>query len=172
MTIKQFREARASLPKGLRLAFCPTGPGGGVDNSCSSKSAAKDVDAAALISKSHKHLGELIGKLARDGGFTYNPRYGTFPKAGYAVSPYKQAEKVFSGDKVATVPDFESYINEHLDLLTQSGTHLGGWYNPDDSKVYLDISVVSPDKETAMELARQNNQLAIFDLGKLETITL
>lgn len=132
-------------------AFCPTGDGGGQDNSCSSQ-----------------HGSTLLASLKEHGGFTYQPLDDTSPKNGFAVAAFPGAEKILDADKI-TPSDIFDYLTTHADKFTDHRVHVGGW--TDQGKVYLDLSMVVQNKDEAIKLGVKHNQLAVFDLGKMETIT-
>lgn len=99
-------------------------------------------------------------------GFTYDPQNGTFASEGYAVAPAKSSEYLIDLSKVKSyeVPQLlENYVGRIAADLSQPNFHLGGWV--DDGILYLDASLVVPSEGRAMQIARDNNQLAIFNLG-------
>ena len=62
-----------------------------------------------------------------------------------------------------------------INLSDLIGGYIGGWLdvNSDDkNNFYLDISINVKDKDEAIELAKKNNQLAIFDIATGESIYL
>ena len=106
----------------------------------------------------------VVGAIGQpDQGFTYNPLTDSSPTTGYAVSAHKDRELVVDAKTVNAVTLTE-YVLKNQDLLKQSGNYLGGWNNPKDGKVYLDISTVVQTADEAQSLAASNNQLAYFDL--------
>jgi hypothetical protein len=110
---------------------------------------------------------ELYEKSVRDKGLTYNVMGDIYPSTGYAVSVYPDREKIvhISDYNLATL---QGYIADNVDLLSQRANCLGIWIDSD--LVYLDISLVSDDLNYAVSAMREYNQIAIFDLGKLETV--
>jgi hypothetical protein len=48
---------------------------------------------------------------------------------------------------------------------------VGAWHNTDTGNIYLDVSVVHPNKQAALDLASKNKQLSIFDLARKEEIS-
>ena len=59
--------------------------------------------------------------------------------------------------------DVKAYRTDHADLLAKPNHFMGGWRDGDD--VYLDVSVRAPSKAAAKQLAVDNHQLAVFDIG-------
>ena len=109
--------------------------------------------------------------LANHGGSSHSLVAGKDMRgsANFAVSIYKDREKVF--DATPTEFDVRDYLTANQDVLDKPQHILGLWCNPADGKVYVDISLYVPGRETALRLGRAHNQLAIFDLGAGETIT-
>lgn len=86
----------------------------------------------------------------------------------YAFSPFVKRTQVFN-KQVSTV-ELANFIEANKDLLSKEGFALGGWYDTETGKVYLDVSVTTPDLEKAMTLAEKFNQKAIFDLNDFTEI--
>lgn len=98
-----------------------------------------------------------------DGGFTLNrsltPDHGT---RGFMVALAPYEERVAADSLTPEV--IMDYRNRHLQALkADSNLRVGGWHNPEDGQVYLDISRVVPTKEEALKLARKEGQLSVFD---------
>ena len=60
------------------------------------------------------------------------------------------------------------FIRKNQTELQKNDTYLGTWI--DQGNVFMDISKKFEDEKTALEFGIQNNQLAIFNLTKNETI--
>jgi hypothetical protein len=73
-------------------------------------------------------------------------------------------------DSKATVVALASYAAKNWDLLKETSNYMGGWHNPDDGKVYLDVSTVVETAAEAERLCREANQIAYFDLVKGQSI--
>jgi len=106
---------------------------------------------------------QALDLLSQDGGFSLSIT-GTTPTSGAMVSIYPQYER-----KLTTVSesDIAQYLFDHIDVLSQPGHYLGAWV--DNSTVYLDVSINAP-LERALDLARQHNQLAVFDLATFDSV--
>lgn len=112
----------------------------------------------------------LRGRLQQpDGGFTHDPRTGRDVTRGFVVAAFPERSRDLPLDQV-TASDIESYMFDNADLLQRDGYVLGGWHDPDTGRVWLDVSVVTQSRQKAIELAQQNNQIAVFDLAKFESI--
>lgn len=105
--------------------------------------------------------------IDKHGGFTLSGS-GDQPLRGFAVAPSKTTEEIFDRDKV--MAKLDGYIRRHWNLLKRNRAHLGAWLNPDDGKVYLDVSIVVDDIDEARELAREADQIAFFDLASFTEI--
>lgn len=104
-----------------------------------------------------------------DGGFTYNPVTGEQPTTGFALSVHPERAAVMN-DQQADVIALAEFAVKNWDLLSQDGNFIGGWHDPDDGKVYLDVSTVVKTAEEAERLGRDANQIAYFDLVKGQSI--
>jgi hypothetical protein len=111
----------------------------------------------------------LMERLQKEGGFTYNTNNNKSPKDGFMVSPYKDRERILDA-KTLTGSDLAKYVADNQDVLKQAKHHFGAWKNPDDGKVYLDVSVVTKTPREAEALSIKHEQLAYFDLSKMETV--
>ncbi len=101
-------------------------------------------------------------------GVSYSPMYGNLAgKEGFAVSPYKERERV---QDTLNEDDLRKYFVNNLDLLSENNHFMGVWV--DDGKYYLDVSIFETSEDKAKEIARNAEQLAIFNLSNLETVYL
>jgi hypothetical protein len=113
------------------------------------------------------NLLQLAFVANRTGGFTYDPQKDTLREEGFAVSIFKNKEMIVDSP-VLSGHDIYRFVDSAAQELLVPGACVGAWKN--DGKWYLDVSVVMPTFYGAMELAKSNNQLAIFDLDTKETI--
>jgi len=100
----------------------------------------------------------------KDGGFSIDVKTGHSPKSGFMVSIYPEREQK-SHILSFTQHDLNQYIVANLDILLQNGAFLGGWHDPADDTVYLDVSVKSDNLVDAVLLARKHDQQAIYDVA-------
>ena len=107
----------------------------------------------------------LDSMMTPDGGFTYNVLSGHQPKTGFALSVHPDRGEIIDAVK-ANVVALAQYTVKNWDLLKEKGNFIGGWHNPEDGKVYLDVSTVVKTPEEADHLSREAQQLAYFDLVK------
>jgi hypothetical protein len=135
----------------------PAGKGGG--------QFAPKLGAVALQAPSAGEITSLEDK-ARSGGFTYSTVSHKSPSKGFAFSPYPKRSKVID-TKAMTPAVMRQYISDNQDLLSKRGHFLGAWREQADGvdRIWLDVSVVAPTKTQAMQLGRQYNQIAAWDLA-------
>lgn len=103
----------------------------------------------------------LAGLLKSAGGFTHNLLTGSDESHGYAVA-LPGHEGVLPGH--ASSSDIAAYAKKHLKELSNKQARLGGWYNGEDGKTYLDVSHVHGGFNEALKKARDNKQIALYDL--------
>ena len=106
-------------------------------------------------------------KILSNGGATYNPATDSEPTKGYAVSPFKQHERVFPAKEFCD-RNIRQYLGRRKPLFQDSRICLGAWVDSD--KVYLDCSLVVNTAQEAESLCREHQQLAYFNLETLETV--
>lgn len=112
-------------------------------------------------------VSELKKMVKLNGGFSVSPN-GDTPKSGFMVSVkdlYKINLDIIDQDDIDFASNIASEINGYI----------GGWLDTTDTNVnnfYMDISINIQDKEQALKVARENGQLAIFDIKNGETIYL
>lgn len=105
-------------------------------------------------------INQIVDKIHANGGVTYNLFRGDLSGTpNYAVSIYPEREQIVDG---ADFDRIEGYVDDNEDLLNNARNSFGAWLNGD--KLYLDVVVTTPDQALATELAKQHNQLAIWDL--------
>lgn len=133
-------------------AWCATGPGGGLDNSCGG-------GAAAVVR-------EVLKSIEKTGGFSVHPVSAKSPTTGFMCATVPHAEKIFKSSEEITEPAIQSYLDQHKDFLSENPKlHLGGWIDPDTEKVYLDLSEQFEDEAAAVAAGVKHNQLAIWDVA-------
>jgi len=104
--------------------------------------------------------------IIRKSGFTWNPHSRQEMKQGYAVSPYEERGAVISIDnfKKHGMAMTRAFEKKNADLLKDPKNCIGGWLNKENGKVYLDISIVTKDKQEAIRLSDKHSQLAFYSL--------
>lgn len=105
----------------------------------------------------------------KDGGFSIDVKTGQTPQSGFMVSIYPEREEkqhILTFD----TNTLNRYIVDNIDLLLQPGAYLGGWHDPADDTVYLDVSVKTDNLVDAVLMARKHGQLAIYDIANATSI--
>lgn len=117
-------------------------------------------------------FGALLADIAKpDGGFTYSLSTHHRPTEGFALSLHQDREQ--TADVIAITPEsIVAYAVKNWDLLKESNNYLGAWHNPENDKVYFDVSTVVQDPEEAATLGRAHGQLAYYDLKAGKAVTL
>lgn len=103
-------------------------------------------------------------------GFTVNAATLQPVTTGYAVA-LKRTQNSFGAEGLAKVANVieELQASGNLDGRTLA---FGGWHDLKSGLYYYDATVIFEDRAEAIEAGRANEQIAIFDLGKLEEIRL
>lgn len=108
-----------------------------------------------------------------DGGATYNPLTGKAPRVGFCFSPYPERSQVVElpSDFNEIIDIMQQYHEQNADLFTDDNHYVGFWNNPDDGKVYLDVSVVNYDASKARDACLHHDQIGFFDLQTCQSVT-
>lgn len=112
-------------------------------------------------------VSDLKELALKNGGFSLNPD-GLNATSGFMVS-CKDLYKINLSD--LTPDKLDNAIKE----VTEIDGYIGGWLDTetnDDNNFYLDISINIQDRNEAIELAKKNGQLAIYDIASGESIYL
>jgi hypothetical protein len=115
---------------------------------------------------------KLFARLARDGGWTLNPRTGRFVTgAGYVVANPPSAQGLAYGkDDAHFLSDgeremaFREVVALNADILARPGMMLGAWRDAKDGTVYLEVSEVFARPSDAIRVAKARGERAIYDL--------
>lgn len=107
----------------------------------------------------------VSGAKEPDGGFTLRNDFSMDKgEEGHVVALAPYEERVPAAE--LTPERVAEYAAKHRAVLEgDPSLRIGGWHNPEDGNVYLDISRVVPTREEAMSLAREHGQLSVFDRG-------
>lgn len=107
----------------------------------------------------------VVALQAPDGGFSLDPRTLTSVRGGYAVACHVERGVTLAS---AREGDLLEFLLRNGDVLASSGAVFGGWHDPSDHRVYLDVSMLIADRSEALRLAVLHDQLAIwsFDEGR------
>lgn len=103
-------------------------------------------------------------------GFTVNAANLQPVTSGYAVA-LKRTQNSFDAEGLAKVANAIEELQASGNLNGRT-LAFGGWYDSESGLYYYDATVIFEDRAEAIEAGRANEQIAIFDLGKLEEIRL
>ena len=94
-------------------------------------------------------------------GFTISLLDFQTPKKGFCVA-MKMTQNSFGDEGLKNV----------INIAMQSTYVVGGWYENQSKQFYYDCVMIVNDLQTAIELGKANEQLAIFDIEKANVIQL
>ena len=116
---------------------------------------------------SYDMLYSVVEDTLANGGLTIKPFTGEKPSGGYMVALQGYELQVpLSEFFTGVVAD---YIGEHAQkLMDNPSLCVGTWVN--EGSVYLDLSENVPSLDKALELGRERNQLAVFNLSTFEEV--
>jgi hypothetical protein len=112
------------------------------------------------------HLADALS--VPDGGFSVAVASWSDVRAGFAVSAIPECEQQLAGP--VTHEDIEHYVSDHAAMLARHDVVLGGWRSPDNGLAYLDVSIVVRSRRQALALAREHDQLAIWDFAHSQSV--
>lgn len=105
-----------------------------------------------------------------DGGSTYSLRWGDLSgNPLYVVSIYPDLGVQIKGNQVSE-KQIERFIIANHALLTDPRCTVGTWYDSDNGITYLDVSAVFANQHVAVTLAKEYNQISIWDLKNSKDI--
>ncbi len=110
-------------------------------------------------------INQIFKSTIKNGGASYNLN-GHSPSKGFMVSNFGTEKKIPLNQFNKKV--LKNYIKANKKHLKNA--FIGTWI--DSNIVYLDISKKEKDKNKALEIAKKNKQLAIFNLSNFESIYL
>lgn len=98
------------------------------------------------------------------------------PDSGYMVGGFVDSlifgpADLLTGDHRAMTWEMISrWLDKHEELTRDLNVFVGGWIDSDSGLVYIDISRHYSDRAVAIHVAIDNNEIAIWDLGKGQEI--
>ena len=101
-----------------------------------------------------------------DGGATID-KNGNFATGKYYASIYPQYSFIVDNSKDVTAKTIQNYVKQvnklSGGLLDRPNCYLGLWNNPDNNKVYFDISKSFNSKKAVKNACLEHAQLAYYD---------
>lgn len=99
--------------------------------------------------------------VANPDGFTVNAQTFAPVEHGFSVA----VAGTQNSHGVAGAVNVLQYAQTHPEISA-----FGGWLDSETGKYYIDAVCIIEDLATALELAKENKQLAIFDLDNMREI--
>lgn len=110
---------------------------------------------------------KIIKEMIKNGGATLDCNYNNFNSSvGYMVSLYGYETKI----NINNIEDIKKEIETKKEIAKQLNAYVGLWV--DNGLMYVDISKHIIDYNEALETARNNEQLAVYDLKNNDSIYL
>lgn len=108
----------------------------------------------------------LYTNTALNGGYSINKQFEQ-PKTGYLVSVLDGL--VYENISSVNVHELSGFIKDNLNKCSLNA-FFGGWKDQTTNKVYFDLSKNVSDLNEALQIAKEKNQLAIWDLNENKEI--
>lgn len=118
---------------------------------------------------------ETILKNVRqaDGGATID-KNGNFASGKYYASIYPEYSLIVDNAKDVTAKTIQNYIKQvnklSGGLLNRPNHYLGLWNNPENNKVYFDISQSFDNKEQVKNACLKHEQIAYYDVASGKSV--
>jgi hypothetical protein len=115
-------------------------------------------------------VAEILQLFAQGEGATYSLYFGEVGNQPlYAVSVYPERGRKIPGKNLGERL-IQSFVRQNLELLGDPRNCVGIWFDAESGTTYLDISTTLPDKEEALRLGQEYNQIGIYDFTRAEVI--
>ena len=121
-----------------------------------------------------KNIADILKIHGQHSGSTYNisQSLGDLSKKPfYAVSAFKNRTLSVTG-KNPSKANIQNYIYKNMDLLGKKEYSLGTWYDEATGMTDIDVVLTIKDRTQAALIGRGAKQKAMFDLAKMEEISL
>lgn len=112
---------------------------------------------------------QLTDLINENGGFTLSFHTGLPVSTGFAVACDKTTWGI-RGVEALDQDMIETFLRLNAERINRGGVALGGWKN--ESGFWIELTQVFRNERNAKVVGRKRGELAIFDLGKLQEITL
>jgi SPP1 gp7 family putative phage head morphogenesis protein len=113
---------------------------------------------------------QIVALHTEIGGSTFSLTHGNMAgKPFHSVSIFPDLTVRFEGRQV-TQRQIRNFIEKYGGLARDKVVAIGTWYSESEDATYLDLSVLVGDQELAVKLAKEYNQIGIYDLGQVRYI--
>lgn len=114
---------------------------------------------------------QLFSTTSEQGGSTTRLSTGDVPTTGWAVAQKRYSQEI-TADQDPGAADIKRYIQTRYQALSQPGNYLGTWYDSDTGSLWLDVTQVIEDADAAYDWAKEQGEIAIFNLETFEEVTI
>lgn len=114
-------------------------------------------------------MSSLYTHLQRNNGFTLNKDLTHVENLGFVVSLKSNTVIV---DAELLSQELLNAIVDNLRIRIEENQYIGAWLDVQTLKVHFDINNIFRDLEDAIKSARENDQIAIFNLETQQEIRL
>lgn len=104
----------------------------------------------------------------KTGGCSYSFQEMAKVKKGFAVSIFPYCEEIVEIEEFTPITVYNYVISHYEELYEEEGTYLGIWNA--DGDIYLDVSRSFETLEEALKVAKENDQIAVYNLETKEEI--
>lgn len=108
----------------------------------------------------------LKNELIKKGGLTLNKNLEVLTKKEGYIATYQNSEKTFAFNELAQLKNEILKRAENI----KKDEFIGLWV--DNNIIYLDTSIILDNKTECLEFAKDNRQIAIFDLKENKSLYL
>lgn len=115
------------------------------------------------------HMDSLIAQVYHAGGFTVDPREGSYPTTGYVVATGRATARIepaaafFDGEGADAL---RSYLRDKASALWANRALLiGAWYDRVGRRIVLSLVELVRDRAAAIKLGIFYHQRSIYDLA-------
>lgn len=164
--------AREAYGEGVKILDGLDNPDDADNDALRTAIAGYKYETVGNFEESEDYVAILHSIQSPDGGATWDPRTKMSPVTGFCVSPYPERGVVVEDyrDPEKFVRTLNKFRSDNADLFGKPGNYIGLWNNPEDGKVYLDVSRNVASAEEARNICDHNEQIAFFDLQNYSSV--
>lgn len=112
---------------------------------------------------------KILLETFKNGGNSVNPLTGEIPEKGYMVSLQgTEVRKNLKQDLFYLEQSLTDYIQDNKETLKDE--FLGTWISKGTLFIYVSLNIL--DRDEAIKIGKENNQLAIYDIVRGKEIIL
>lgn len=112
----------------------------------------------------------IVANLTDKTGTTFSLYFGFINlQPVYAVSIYPERGVSLPTENL-TNSVLQSFVRANRALLSDPRNCVGVWFVKEENTVYVDVTTVLMDREVAVRLGKQYNQIGIYDFERAEVL--